>query len=48
LHGGEAAELNQGGLEHGVVVESRLAEQAVNRPVIAGACGFSHGLPGFC
>jgi hypothetical protein len=35
LHGREAAELHQGGLEYNVVVESRLAEQAVNRSVIA-------------
>jgi hypothetical protein len=48
LLGSEAAEPFQCGLEHGVVVESRLTEQSVNRSVVAGACGVSHDLPGFC
>ena len=48
LSGGEAAEFQQGGPELSVVVESCLAEQLVDSPVGAGACGVTHDLPGFC
>jgi hypothetical protein len=47
LCGGEAAEVQECGPETSVVVEPCFAEQPVDRPVVAGACGVTHDLPGF-
>jgi hypothetical protein len=45
--GGQAAEVLQGGTEHGVVVEPGVTEQLVDGSVAAGACDVTHDLPGF-